>query len=418
MARVNAPIFGPVAGTFRVSLATYATTLGYDEAGLRSSSSSKSSQMKPGTRSCQTNSNPSPLGQGRCPLSRAETTPLGESSGAFGLEMRSAGEASLVVEMVGDGGVDGGEHLQTSHAPEAEHRPLSSSERQVCILRTVVQPAAGFLPVGDAQVFHGRSVGPQLVGHVAIARTMFLHSFPKKLQSCLLVPGLCYKALKHLTLVIDRAPEIMPLAVDLHEHLVEVPSPVAGFHALDPAFPDLSGEQRAEPMPPEPDGFMADLDTALMQQILDVPKREREPDVHHHRQADDLAARLEVLEWVRLGHAETLASALPRLKLSLSDKTARLHALDAALPDLGGKHRTEPMPPKSDRLVADVDATLVQQILDIAERERKANVQHHRQADDLLARLEVFEGAALAHGRKLLSALPRRKPSCSDTARS
>jgi len=80
---------------------------------------------------CQTNSNSSQLGQCHCPLCRAETAPLGESGGAVGLEERSAGEAALAVEMVGDGGVDGGEHLQTSHAPEPKHRPLPSSEREV-----------------------------------------------------------------------------------------------------------------------------------------------------------------------------------------------------------------------------------------------------------------------------------------------
>jgi hypothetical protein len=77
-----------------------------------------------------------------CPLPRTETMPLGESGGAVGFEEGSAGKAALAVEVVGDGGVDGGELLQTSHAPEPEHRPLSSSERQVGVLRPVVQPAA------------------------------------------------------------------------------------------------------------------------------------------------------------------------------------------------------------------------------------------------------------------------------------
>jgi len=36
-----------------------------------------------------------------------------------------------MVEMVEDGGVDGGESLQTSHAPKAGHGALSSSKRQV-----------------------------------------------------------------------------------------------------------------------------------------------------------------------------------------------------------------------------------------------------------------------------------------------
>jgi hypothetical protein len=33
---------------------------------------------------------------------------------------------------------------------------------------------------------------------------------------------------------------------------------------------------------------MADVDAALMQEILDIPKRKRKSNAHHHRQADDL----------------------------------------------------------------------------------------------------------------------------------
>jgi len=46
-----------------------------------------------------------------------QTTPLGKSSGAIGLEVLSIGEAALLSEMVWDGGMDGDEFLQTSHTP-------------------------------------------------------------------------------------------------------------------------------------------------------------------------------------------------------------------------------------------------------------------------------------------------------------
>jgi len=89
------------------------------------------SEVNPAGGWCQTNANQSPLGERGCPLSRAETAPLSESGGAFGLEEGSAGEAAFLVEMVEDGGVDRGEFLQASHAPKPQHRSLSSSERQV-----------------------------------------------------------------------------------------------------------------------------------------------------------------------------------------------------------------------------------------------------------------------------------------------
>ena len=61
----------------------------------------------------------------------AELTPLGKGSGSVELEFVSAVEVAFVVEVVLHGGVDGGEGLQTSHAPETEHRPLPSSQWQM-----------------------------------------------------------------------------------------------------------------------------------------------------------------------------------------------------------------------------------------------------------------------------------------------
>ena len=61
------------------------------------------------------------------------------------------------------------------------------------------------------------------------------------------------------------------------------------MHAsAEPVSSDLSGKHRAKPVPPKPNRFVADIDAALVQQILDISKRKWKPDIHHHRQADDL----------------------------------------------------------------------------------------------------------------------------------
>jgi hypothetical protein len=49
--------------------------------------------------------------------------------------------------------------------------------------------------------------------------------------------------------MINGTPKIVPLAIDLHEHLVQMPPPPAGFHPLNPLFSDLGREQRAKPTP-------------------------------------------------------------------------------------------------------------------------------------------------------------------------
>ena len=56
---------------------------------------------------------------------------------------------------------------------------------------------------------------------------------------------------------------------------------------------------------------MADVNAAFMQQIIHIPERQRKPDVHHHRQADDLGARLEVTKGETFCHRERQAIALP-----------------------------------------------------------------------------------------------------------
>jgi hypothetical protein len=48
-----------------------------------------------------------------------------------------------------------------------------------------------------------------------------------------------------------------------------------------------------------PHRFVADFDPSFVQQIFDIPERQREPHVHRHRQADDLGLVLNDLkEWV------------------------------------------------------------------------------------------------------------------------
>jgi hypothetical protein len=60
--------------------------------------------------------------------------------------------------------------------------------------------------------------------------------------------------------------------------------------------------------------------------------------------------------------------------------------------DLTGKHRAKSVPTKPERLMADVDASLVQQIFDITKRKWDPDVQHHCKADDLTARLKYRNG--------------------------
>ncbi len=78
--------------------------------------------------------------------------------------------------------------------------------------------------------------------------------------------------LEHLAFMINRAPKIVRLAIDPDEYLVEVPAPLRKRSMMNASFPDLRGEHRTEPVPPEPDRLVADIDATFEQQIFDLPQ--------------------------------------------------------------------------------------------------------------------------------------------------
>ena len=65
----------------------------------------------------------------------------------------------------------------------------------------------------------------------------------------------------------------MPLSVDLHEDLVEVPTTPVGLHSLNSTLADLVGENGSKSIPLEPQLFASELDAALVNWDLNTPKR-------------------------------------------------------------------------------------------------------------------------------------------------
>jgi len=94
--------------------------------------------------------------------------------------------------------------------------------------------------------------------------------------------------LEHLAFVITRTPQIVRLAIDPDEHLVEVPAPSRIRSMMNASLPDLRGKHWTEPISPVPDRLVADVTTTFEKQIFDLPQRQRIADIHHHREADHL----------------------------------------------------------------------------------------------------------------------------------
>jgi hypothetical protein len=65
----------------------------------------------------------------------------------------------------------------------------------------------------------------------------------------------------------------MRLSVDFHENFVQMPLPVRiRPHLLDSFATDFSGKHRAKSIPSISNGFVADINAALVQKIFDVPQ--------------------------------------------------------------------------------------------------------------------------------------------------
>ena len=181
--------------------------------------------------------------------------------------------------------------------------------------------------------------------------------FLQELQRGHLVTRLRHEALGYLPFGIDGAPKIVPLTVDRHEDLVEVPPPVARPHPRNPPLADLGCKQRTKSGPPEPDGLMADVVPSRVQQVLDGTKRQRVADGHHYRQADDLGACFKVSKSGVLGHLGRVGRVLPSPKPVWSDKALptnrdRLASVGSLLRPAQDAPFSRPRPKERPRTVA------------------------------------------------------------------
>lgn len=75
--------------------------------------------------------------------------------------------------------------------------------------------------------------------------------------------------------MIDGPPETASLAIHPDEDLIQVPSPLdlppSGLPLPRAKF---GSEDGSEAVPPEPDGFVADVDAPFVQQVFDLALRQ------------------------------------------------------------------------------------------------------------------------------------------------
>ncbi|KCZ87972.1 hypothetical protein HJO_16350 [Hyphomonas johnsonii MHS-2] len=98
-----------------------------------------------------------------------------------------------------------------------------------------------------------------------------LRCFLKEFQGSGFVALPCDIGFENSVFMVDSPPKIVPLAAYLHEYVVQVlPLMWATSHRFRSAFPDFASEVCAEPIDPETDVFVADIDAALVEKVFNV----------------------------------------------------------------------------------------------------------------------------------------------------
>ena len=80
----------------------------------------------------------------------------------------------------------------------------------------------------------------------------------------------------------------MRLAIDPEKHLIQVPVPLRKPPTMKASFSDCGGEYRSEPVAPDPNRLVADIDTPPGQEDLNLPQRRRVAVMHRRREAEQL----------------------------------------------------------------------------------------------------------------------------------
>jgi hypothetical protein len=91
----------------------------------------------------------------------------------------------------------------------------------------------------------------------------------------------------HIPILIDSTPEIVPLALDVHEELVHVPD--VSLTTLPTS--EAPSVVESELLTPLANGLMGDDDSPLCQELLNISEAQTESVIQPHRVTDDLGRK-------------------------------------------------------------------------------------------------------------------------------
>jgi hypothetical protein len=169
--------------------------------------------------------------------------------------------------------VGGEEPLRLPRRLEALHPAFSAAGGPVGVLGPVVEVATGSVPhIGQEIAMRhpvaAQAIGDDLPGPVLQAGEQALEESLRRRG----VSAILDQDVEDHTVLIHRAPQILQLTIDPQVHLIHVP----GVAWLRPTPAQLLGEVGPEPAAPAPDALLADRDTPLGQDQLNIPQAEAE----------------------------------------------------------------------------------------------------------------------------------------------
>ena len=160
---------------------------------------------------------------------------------------------------------------------DTPHSSFSGSSRAMGILCPIVQPPVLSVLYSWCQVLLCCSVAPHLIGDDPRSKSGALEQFAKKLLRCDLIATALHENINHLTLSIDRSPQVKMLSFDGDHHFVKVPL----IHRDPASFTNLIGIVLRKPLAPIADRFVGHLNTAIEHHLLDVAVAQGEGVARH-----------------------------------------------------------------------------------------------------------------------------------------
>ncbi len=155
------------------------------------------------------------------------------------------------------------------------------------ILGPIVLPSPALMPAFNAEIVGCCAVGPQIIRDQSIGN---YGVFPQKLahqfQRGVLVALGLDQHIQNLAPGVDGAPQIDHAPIDFQIDLVKMPDRMR----FGTALAQFRCNDRPEMIHPASDCFVRNCNSALCEQILDVPQAEREPEIEPDRLVNNLSA--------------------------------------------------------------------------------------------------------------------------------